>query len=93
MEILVEVFLPSGVCSCSSKLFREQMNQAKIDIEDEYKDVSVDIDYYPVHAKRAWDLGVTKADSIVINGKIVLEGYYTASNVKKEMEKAIREMK
>jgi hypothetical protein len=91
VTIPVELFTQSGVCSCGQKLFRAQVERIKEEIEAEFQGVELDIIYLPVGIKRAWDLGVTMANSAVINEKLVLEGGYTADQLKAEIEKAARE--
>ena len=74
----VELFHQAGICSCGQTLFREQVERVRSQVEGRYPGTEVDVVYLPVGIKRAWDLGVSTADSAVVNDILVLEGGYTA---------------
>lgn len=90
-EVRVELFHQAGICSCGQGFFRDQVKRIKTEVEARYPGIEVDVLYMPVGIKRAWDLGVTMADSAVVNDQLVLEGGYTAEKLGTEIEKAARE--
>lgn len=67
-------------CFCSHESMRRQFERIAKQIEEKYN-VEVGISYLPVIAKRARELGVSKANTVVIEGKIALEGNYSAADV------------
>jgi hypothetical protein len=89
VEIEVEIFLASGVCHCSTETFRKQMKEISKRIEEKYG-VSVDVSYWPVHARRARELDIWMANTVAINGKEALKGQYTASDIESKIVEVIR---
>ena len=87
-EVLVEIFLPPGTCHCSTKAMRANMDRIAKDIEEKFG-VRVEVYYYPVNAPRAFEIGVSKANSVAVNGKVVLQGYFLAKDVRREILKVI----
>ena len=86
-EILVEIFLPPGTCHCSTKVLRAQMESIAREVEK--RGVRVRVYYYPVNAPRAFEIGVSRANSVAVNGRVVLQGYFLASDVKREIMRCI----
>ena len=92
MEVEVEIFLPSGACHCSTETFRRQMEEISKRIKEKYN-MGVSIMYLPVNAKRAKELDIWTANTVAINGKAVLQGYYSASDVEGKILEAIKSQK
>lgn len=91
-EVTVELFHQAGICSCGQGFFRDQVERIKAEVQEKYTGIEVDVTYMPVGIKRAWDLGVTMADSVVVNEELVLEGGYTTQELQAKIEKAAREV-
>lgn len=90
MEVEVEIFLQSGACHCSTETFRRQMEEISKRIKDKHG-VEVGVSYWPVHARRARELDVWKANTVTINGKAVLEGQYSAQDIESKIIAVITE--
>lgn len=84
MEVEVEIFLQSGACHCSTETFRKQMEGISKRIKEKHG-VDVGVMYWPVHARRARELDVWKANTVTINGKVVLEGQYRAQDIESKI--------
>lgn len=89
MEVEVEIFLPSGTCHCSTETFRRQMEEISKRIKEKYG-VSVDTMYWPVNARRARELDIWRANTVAINGKEILKGQYSASDIEGKILEIIR---
>lgn len=88
MKVEVEIFLQSGACHCSTETFRRQMEEISKRIKEKHG-VRVEVSYWPVHAKRARELDIWTANTVAINGKEVLHGQYLASDIEREIKKAM----
>lgn len=89
MEIEVEIFLPSGTCHCSTETFRRQMEDISRKIKEKYG-VNVDVMYWPINARRARELDIWVANTVAVNGKEVLKGQYSASDIESKILEAIK---
>ena len=89
MEVEVEIFLPSGTCHCSTETFRRQMEDISRKIKEKYG-VNVDVMYWPINARRARELDIWVANTVAVNGKEVLKGQYSASDIESKILEAIK---
>ena len=83
-RISVEVFVAPG-CACTHETMRRQFERIKALVEEKH-DVKVDMSYLPVASRRARELGVSRANTVVIEGRIALEGNYSAAEVHEKIK-------
>ncbi len=78
--ILIEVFVQPNLCSCSYEPLRKCLDEIKEYLKKKY---NIDVEWYilPVNSSRAYELGVITANTIVLNDKIILEGFRTYDQV------------
>ncbi|MFH1774150.1 MAG: hypothetical protein ABH874_04230 [Methanobacteriota archaeon] len=88
MNVLVEIFFPSGACHCTTKVFKEQIERIAAAIKEKYS-AELEVVYLPVHTKRARELGIYEANTVAINEKPVLKGYYTAEDLRKKIVEVV----
>jgi len=90
-RISVEVFVAPG-CACTHESMRRQFDRIAKEIEEKYK-IKINLSYIPVVARRARELGVSKANTVVVNDRIVLEGSYSEADALKKVEAAVKAAK
>jgi|GEM_PF-6580481 len=88
MEVTVEIFFPSGACHCTTKTFKEQVERIAATVKEKYG-AEVEVVYLLIHAKRARELGIYEANTVAINEKPVLKGYYTAEDLRKKIAEVV----
>ncbi len=87
-RVYLEVFVEPASCSCSYELLRKSLEKICKYIEEKY---NVEVEWFimQVNTKRAFDLGVTMVNTVVLNDKIILEGFSTYDQVLKAVEREV----
>ena len=91
MEIVVEIFQQSGVCACTTGRLRQEMDEMSERIKEKHG-VDVKVYYLPVNARRAREIGIYMANSVVIDGKEALSGMCSVPEIESKILETIEKL-
>ena len=89
MIVHVKVFIQPTLSPCAREAVTSMYEEAKRNIENEYKDIEIEMMCWPINSAEARRLGVHQVGTLFIEEKKVLEGYYSRYDIERELRKYI----
>jgi hypothetical protein len=89
MRINVKVFIQSTLSPCARDAATDMYEEAKKNIENNYKDVDINLMFRSISSAEARERGIHQVGTLLIEGKVILKGYYRKYDVERELKRYI----